>query len=668
MCGIAGVLSDSPVRRERVTAMAAAIAHRGPDDAGVMHLRGASLAHRRLSIIDLALGHQPMSSADGTLHIVFNGEIYNFQSLRSELERDGVVFRTHTDTEVILALFEREGEACVRRLRGMFAFGVWDERRQRLVLVRDRLGQKPLFYRRLPDGGLAFASEAKGVLAADTGTTALDLQALYHYVSLRYIPDDRSLFDGVHKLPAASVLIADREGVRVQRYWSISYLDKLADDPSTIEAELDARLREAVRMHAIADVPVGTFLSGGIDSSLVTAMLADQQTASVPTFSIGVAEQDFNELPFAARVATQWRTRHHEEVASADLVGLLPEMIWHMDELADPFGVGVYLVSRLAARHVKVVLTGDGGDELFAGYDRFAGNRLVDLWALVPGVVRSTVVRAAARRLPDGFGYKSLAQKVRWMNEMSLVRGGDRYALSMSFLRFTEDAKHELFSPSARASLGEPDSTAKILEHHGAACVEDAVERMLHTDCMTRLPDHLLLLVDRMAMAHGVEARPPLLDHEVVEYVARIPARLKLNGHRLKYVLREVSRRYLDAEIVDRKKQGFGFPIARWLRTELAPLMRAAIAESRLVEAGIFQRPYMQSLLDEHVAGRSDHNFRLWILLNLELWHRLYLEGQNRGQLLEWIESRRRGGPVRPRLSSAVMPSPVMSGAPPAPR
>ena len=662
MCGIAGIVDVGPLRWQCIEEMVAALAHRGPDDAGILHRPSAVLGHRRLSIIDLAGGRQPMSNEAGNLHIVFNGEIYNFESLRDILAADGVDFRTRSDTEVILALYEREGEKCVRRLRGMFAFAILDERRGRMVLVRDRLGQKPLYYSRLPGGGLAFASEVKGILAGRFEQPRLDLQALFHYVSLRYIPDERSLFARVAKLPAAHLLVWESGEVRIERYWSHSYRDKLRDDEPALVEELDRRIRDAVRLHAISDVPVGTFLSGGIDSSLVTAMLADQSLRPVSTFSVGVEEQGFDELPFARTVAERWGTTHHEERASADLVGLLPRMIWHMDEIADPFGVGVYLVSRLASRHVKVVLTGDGGDELFAGYDRFAGNRLVDLYAMLPAVLRRNVVRSLARRVPDGFGYKSIAQRVRWVNEMSLVRGAERYALSMSFLRFTEDAKRELFTPAALASLEESDSSSKILEHYDSESVDEVVDRMLHTDCMTRLPDHLLLLVDRMAMAHGVEARPPLLDHEVVEFAARLPSRLKLNGHRLKYILRRVAERYVPSEIVRRPKQGFGFPIARWMRRELAPLLRGVLGSSRLVEAGIFNGDYVSRLLEAHISGRSDHNFRLWILLNLELFHRLYFEGGTPESVAEWIASYSPRSRATRRRAGASAYEPVASG------
>ncbi len=653
MCGIAGILSSNPEHRARINAMVDVIGHRGPDDHGVLDDGVCALGHRRLSIIDIEGGHQPLSNASHSLHIVFNGEIYNYRELRAELTRQGVVFRTHTDTEVVLALFEHEGACSVRRLRGMFAFGIWEPARERLFLARDRMGQKPLFYQRLPGGGVAFASEVKSLLVAGFTPTVPDLQALAHFISLRFVPDDRSLFAGITKLPAAHHLTFERGSEQLERYWTLSYLDKLPDDERAVEEELDRVLRDSVKAHAVADVRVGTFLSGGIDSSTVTAMFADQSTEPVPTFAIGVREQGFSELPFARQVAEQWKTDHHEELTSAHLVRLLPEMIWHLDEPSDPFAAGCYLVSRLASRHVKVVLSGDGGDELFAGYDRFAGNGMVDLYALLPAALRRTVLRAIIDRVPDSFGYKSLAQKLRWANEMSLRSGGERYALSMSFLRFTEEDKRELLRPQVRAGLAEPDSIPKILEHYHAECVQDAVDRMLHTDCMTRLPDHLLTIVDRMGMAHGLEVRPPFLDHHVMELAARIPARLKLNGSRLKYILRRTASRYLYPGIVTRPKQGFGFPLARWMRTELREPLRCVFAESRMVESGVFEPSYMHRLLEEHLAGRRDHNFRIWILLNVELWHRIYVDGESPGNVAEWLAGIGTGGGARAAASGA---------------
>jgi len=637
MCGIAGVIASDPSRLARIDEMVAALAHRGPDDVGIERLDGAALGHRRLSIIDLVTGHQPMFSVDRAAAIVFNGEIYNFRRLRAELEAEGRVFRTESDTEVVLNLYDRDGDDCVLRLDGMFAFALLDLRRGRLLLARDHMGQKPLFFLAAP-GLFAFASEVKGLLAGDFLRRGIDMEALYHYVSLRFIPDQRTLFRSIRKLPAAHRLIYENGEARVERYWGFSFIDKERGSDDALLDRLDGSLRETVRGHLVSDVPVGCFLSGGIDSSLITAMAASESAGKLATFSIGVREEKFDELPYARRVAASCGTDHHEEIASADLIRLVPEMVWHMDEPSDPFGVGVYLASRLAARHVKVVLSGDGGDELFAGYDRFAGQGLADRLRIIPPPIRRTVLRGLIDRMPESFAYKSATQKLRWINEMSLLREGERYAESMSFLRFTETAKKDLFTETIRRGLDEIDSRVKILEPFESKMAHDPIDRMLYTDLVTRVPDHLLVIVDRMAMAHGLEVRPPFLEHRMVELAARVPSSLKLRGRTLKYALRMLARRYVDPAIANRPKRGFGFPIAFWMRDELRGFLLHVAERARFVEAGILERETVHRLVREHVDGKRDHNFRLWILLNLEVWHRLYMDGESIAEVTEWIE------------------------------
>ncbi|MBM3286376.1 MAG: asparagine synthase (glutamine-hydrolyzing) [Candidatus Eisenbacteria bacterium] len=637
MCGIAGVIASDPSRLARIDEMVAALAHRGPDDVGIERLDGAALGHRRLSIIDLVTGHQPMFSVDRAAAIVFNGEIYNFRRLRAELEAEGRVFRTESDTEVVLNLYDRDGDDCVLRLDGMFAFALLDLRRGRLLLARDHMGQKPLFFLAAP-GLFAFASEVKGLLAGDFLRRGIDMEALYHYVSLRFIPDQRTLFRSIRKLPAAHRLIYENGEARVERYWGFSFIDKERESDDALLDRLDGSLRETVRGHLVSDVPVGCFLSGGIDSSLITAMAASESAGKLATFSIGVREEKFDELPYARRVAASCGTDHHEEIASADLIRLVPEMVWHMDEPSDPFGVGVYLASRLAARHVKVVLSGDGGDELFAGYDRFAGQGLADRLRIIPPPIRRTVLRGLIDRMPESFAYKSATQKLRWINEMSLLREGERYAESMSFLRFTETAKKDLFTETIRRGLDEIDSRVKILEPFESKMAHDPIDRMLYTDLVTRVPDHLLVIVDRMAMAHGLEVRPPFLEHRMVELAARVPSSLKLRGRTLKYALRMLARRYVDPAIANRPKRGFGFPIAFWMRDELRGFLLHVAERARFVEAGILERETVHRLVREHVDGKRDHNFRLWILLNLEVWHRLYMDGESIAEVTEWIE------------------------------
>lgn len=636
MCGIAGILG--PGHRETIVPVTRALAHRGPDDESFHHDETISLGQRRLSIIDLAGGRQPIANETGDIQLVCNGEIYNSPELRAELTGRGHRFRTATDVEVVLHLYEELGAACVKRLRGMFAIGLWDKKARRLVLARDHLGQKPLFYA-IAGEKLVFASEVKGVLASGIVGREIDLDGLWHYVSLRYLPDSYTLFRGVHKLPAATVAVFEDARLTLEKYWHLSFREKLPHDEAAITDGLDALLRETVKLHLLSDVPVGAFLSGGIDSSTVTAMMAGSTGTPFPTFSIGVKEHGFNELPWTRMVALKYGLAGRERIVEADMIHLIPAMVAAMDEPSDPFGAGVYLVSQLAAEEVKVVLSGDGGDENFAGYDRFAGQRLAEIYSVLPAWLRRQVMARAIRLVPESFGYKSLAQKLAWLNDMSFYSSGERYARSMSFLRFTEESKERLFTPAAQARLTDRDSVGKILSFFDAEAAEDLVDRMLNTDLMTRMPDHLLAITDRMSMAHSLEVRPPLMDYRLVEYAASIPADLKLRGRSLKYILKKVAARYLPPELITRPKQGFGFPIARWMRTELAVFLRNLFARSRFVELGLFDGAYMSALLEEHLSGKADHNFRLWILLNLEIWQRHCIEGQSVEQLREFVDS-----------------------------
>lgn len=626
MCGIAGIISEN--KREAIQRMNKVLAHRGPDEEGYYHDDILSLGQRRLSIIDLANGTQPISNETETLYLICNGEIYNSPELRGALIRSGHKFKTATDVEVILHLYEDHGENCVKHLRGMFAFALWDKNGRKLFLARDHMGQKPLFYYHGPNG-FAFASEVKGILASGLLEPQVDLDGLWHYMSLRFIPEQHSLFKGVHKIPSATSLLFENNNVILKKYWDLDFRTKLTGGEEEIEEGLNELLLETVQGHLLSDVQVGTFLSGGIDSSLVTAMMATIGGEPFPTFSIGVPEQSFNELPYAEMVVNKYGLKSRPKVVQADLINLIPSMIHHMDEPSDPFGVGVYLVARVASEEVKVVLGGDGGDENFAGYDRFAGNRLVDYYCLLPKWFRKLIMTRIIERIPESFGYKSLAQKAAWVNEMSFFSGGQRYAQSMSILRFTQESKKKLFSESAKSQLEDYDSFAKILNFFDADNAEHLVDKMLYTDLLTRMPDHLLSLVDRMTMAHSLESRSPLIDYKVVEYAASIPADLKLRGTNLKYLLKKVAARYLPQELIYRKKQGFTFPLGIWMRTDLKDFLRTLFRQSRFVELGLFDADYMQTLLEEHLSGKVDHNYRLWILINLELWYRLYFENES---------------------------------------
>jgi asparagine synthase (glutamine-hydrolysing) len=634
MCGIAGIISAD--NNHVITDMTKVMIHRGPDEEGYYHDDVISLGQRRLSIIDLDGGRQPISNEDNTLQLICNGEIYNSPELRQKLIRAGHSFKTSTDVEVILHLYEEYGRDCVTFLQGMFAFSIWDKTNRDLFLARDHLGQKPLFFWQ-KNGAFAFASEVKALLATGLIDREIDLNALWHYLSLRFIPDQYSLFKGIRKLPAASYLTFKDGEASVTRYWGLNFNNKFSADETEIVDGLDALLLKTVEGHLLSDVQVGAFLSGGIDSSTVAAMMAKLTDKPFPTFSIGVKEQAFNELPYARMVAEKYGLEVHERVVRADLVQLIPSMIYHLDEPSDPFGVGVYLVAQVASERVKVALGGDGGDENFAGYDRFAGNRLVDYYCMLPKWIRESVVKKIIDRIPETFGYKSLAQKAAWINQMSLFKGGERYAQSMSFLRFMPQVKESLFTDKAKGQIEDYDSPAKILKYFDSQNVDHLVDRMLYTDLMTRMPDHLLVIVDRMCMAHSLESRSPLIDYKVVEYAASIPAEMKLRGRNLKYILKKVASRYLPRELIYREKQGFGFPIGIWLRTELRDFLGRLFEQSRFVEMGIFSSAFVKTIYEEHMSGRVDHNYRLWILLNLEIWYRLYFEDESLDSMRDFI-------------------------------
>lgn len=632
MCGICGEWSLSGADPGRVARMNDRLRHRGPDDAGVEDLGPVALGARRLSIIDLETGHQPVRSRDAGCCITFNGEIYNYRSLRDELEARGHHFETRGDTEVVLRLYQELGEDAVQRLEGMFAFAIWDPRRERLFLARDRFGQKPLFY--FLDGErFVFASEIKAILAGLAARPAPNLRALDDYLTLRFIPSPHTMFQGVRKLPPGHTLTLTAQELEAgqipepRRYWQLEYLPKLQIGEAEAVEETRRLLMRAVESHLVSDVPVGAFLSGGMDSSIVVALMARAMGPGVPTFSIGVEDQDFNELGYARQVAEHCRTAHHEEVVWPDLVRLLPEMVYHMEEPSDPIAACMYHAATLAGHHLKVVLTGDGGDEIFAGFDRYAGFSKVGWYALLPATLRRAVLGPLVRAIPDRAGYKTLAQKARWAHALSFHQGGRRYAEATAFFRFGEGDKAGLYTDDASRELLGGDPARVIVRAFDEAHAHDDLDRMLQADIGTRLPEHSLMLTDRMTMRHSLEARSPFLDHRLAEFVARLPVALKIRRGRLKHLLREAARPHLPAPILDRPKQGFMFPLGRWMHGPLAEAIRAFPSRSRLVEVGIFRREAIARLVEEHLAHRADHHVRLWMLLNAEIWYRLYEGG-----------------------------------------
>jgi asparagine synthase (glutamine-hydrolysing) len=625
MCGICGKLSSSGAGAADLQPMLRAIAHRGPDDEGTYSNGRVALGSRRLSIIDVAGGRQPISNEEGTVWTVCNGEIYNYRELRRWLEQKGHRFATASDTEVIVHLYEEWGDRCVEKLRGMFAFAVWDERRGRLLLARDHLGQKPLFY--LQDGAtFFFASEIKALLASASRAPEMDLESVHHYLSLRFIPSPQTMVRHVRKLPPAHTLVYQDGRIKLARYWQLTFLDKLDLSEAALVELLRAQLSEVVCAHTVSDVPVGALLSGGLDSSMIVALRARASSVAFPTFAVGVEAEDFNELPFARMVADQVGTRHLEECARPDLIRSLPQMIWHLDEPSDPIAACLYQAAALASRHVKVVLGGDGGDELFGGFDRYAGQAYAARYARLPALLRLRLVEPLLTRLPDTFSYKSRTQQLLWLHRLALLPdAAARYAEATTFFRFNHQAKQELLGPDVWPQVSHLDSAAVISDAFNKAPAGDPIDRMLYTDYVTRLPEHSLMLADRMSMAHGLELRSPYLDHELVTLLARVPSRHKVRGRRLKVILRRLAGDYLPAPIVRRPKQGFMLPVAYWFRQELHAFIRAFLLDSHLLQAGFWHRRTVLRLLEEHRQQRVDHHVRLWMLLNLEIWHDLYI-------------------------------------------
>ncbi|MGA7671556.1 MAG: asparagine synthase (glutamine-hydrolyzing) [Nitrolancea sp.] len=638
MCGICGKWSQNGVSMASLERMAGAIRHRGPDDDG-FYLNGRiGLASRRLSIIDLEAGRQPISNEDGSIWIVFNGEVYNYPELRRKLEQRGHQFSTNSDTEVIVHLYEDAGLDFVKQLRGMFALAIYDESAQRLFLARDPLGQKPLYYTRR-SGSFAFASEIKSLLLDETAGPRLNPRGMHHLLSLRCIPGSDTLFEGIQKVPAGHSLTLDPDTFTVQQYWDLSYTPKMTGSEDEIRQQLQQLLLETVSCHMLSDVPLGAFLSGGVDSSLIVGLMCSLSETPIKTFSVGVRDQGFNELPYARLVAERYGTDHHELIVEPSLISSLPEMLWHMEEPIDPFAFGVHSVARLASQHVKVVLGGDGGDEIFAGYDRYLGNQIVDTYCLVPRALRHRLVEPLIRHLPDNFGYNNRVQKLRWLMAMSETSDGERYAQSAAFLRFSYADKERLYSDTLWRELSDLDSSAQLTQFFDADNLDNSVDRMLYTDVKTRLADHLLMVADRMTMAHSLECRSPYVDHQMVEFAAHIPADLKLHGRRLKHIQREVARDYLPERLLSRGKQGFSFPLAHWFSHELRDLTTNLLRHSNLVSEGYFRPEAVQVLLDEHISGRVDHNYRLWLLLNLELWHRMFVAGESKDELGELLRT-----------------------------
>ncbi|WP_417384076.1 asparagine synthase (glutamine-hydrolyzing) [Gimesia sp.] len=656
MCGITGTSwtsrdkNISPAVLQRMTNV---LEHRGPDDAGGFHSDvpgksilfaadnsfadfqphseiGAALGHRRLSIIDLGTGHQPLTNEDGTVWIVFNGEIYNYQELRKELIQQGHQFKTESDTEVIVHLYEEQGTACVERLRGMFAFAIWDERRQRLFIARDRLGQKPLFYRHEADR-LSFASELKSLLQIPGADRTVDPHAIDLFLAYQYVPHPWSILKGYHKLPPAHRAVYEQSQLQIDRYWTPPYAHPESRSTFSFQSEqqwsaaLRETLTESVRIRMRSDVPLGAFLSGGIDSTIIAGLMQSMSERPVHTFSIGFPVKQFDERSYAREAAKMLGTEHHEYMVEPEALEMLPRLSWHYDEpFADSSAIPTMYLSQVTRQEVTVSLSGDGGDELFAGYDRYRAVALSQWFDRLPGFVRNMMTASIWQKLPASVEQKSFRRRVKRFLAGLSVPPERRYLKWVGI--FDTERRHEMYAPGFREQLSDFDADQFLLDAYQLCPDRDFVTRTTATDVLTYLPCDILTKVDIASMAHSLECRSPFLDHHVAELAAAMPLKYKMHKGRGKQILTDTFSDLLPESIQTRKKMGFGVPLNHWFRNELKPLLFDVLLDQRAIDRQIFNPQAVEQLISEHLNLQWDHSARLWSLLVLELWFQTFLD------------------------------------------
>ena len=623
MCGICGIVNFDhaiPVDGDTLREMCNVISHRGPDDEGFFIGRNAGLGMRRLSIIDLSGGHQPIFNENKTACVVLNGEIYNYLELRQRLEERGHRFNTRSDTEVIVHAYEEWGDECPRELCGMFAFAIWDDDRRKLLVARDRLGQKPLYYH-IDGNRLVFASEIKSILRCIQDARYVDFQALDSFLTYGYVPAPNTMFEGIRKLPAGHTLSLAGDRWVIRQYWDLEFGDGHSRSLADYTERLRCLLEESIRARLMSDVPLGAFLSGGIDSSMVVGLMSQMMSQPVDTFSVGFEEEEHNELPFA-RIASQFfATNHHEIVLDSCSPDLVDRLAWHMDEpIADPAAVPTYLVSELARQNVTVVLTGEGGDELFAGYDYYKMDRWAQRYQVLPENLSRRALPALARGANAALGRERYHERTIWY--WSLPRAAQMAAWVAIF---TDAEKERLYSSLFKHHVGNGNATEAFALHYDTCNACDNLHRLMYVDTKVWLPDDLLMKVDKMSMAHSIEARTPFLDHHLLEFVATIPAHLKLNGSTSKFILKEVAKEILPQEIIHRPKHTFDVPIGKWVKGSLLDLTLDLLSHNIVEGAELFDRDYV---LGEMWRGleedRPGYARQFWSLINLALWARRF--------------------------------------------
>ncbi len=627
MCGIVGIANANSraVSREIIERMNACIVHRGPDDDGFYIRENVGLAMRRLSIIDIAHGKQPIYNQDKTAWIVFNGEIYNFQELRKDLEKRGHRFYTNSDTEVIVQLYDEYGADCVQYLRGMFAFAIWDERDKSLFVARDRVGKKPLLYSHQSNGDLIFGSEFRALLAHPDISRDVDTEAIHHYLSYLCVPAPLTAYKQIRKLEPAHWLRWKNGQIETRRYWSPDFHHKIKISEPEAEEETLRLLREATKMRMIAEVPLGAFLSGGVDSSTVVALMAEESSKSVKTFSIGFEEEDFSELKYAKRVAEHIGAEHHEFIVKPNAIEILPTLVEHYGEpYADSSAIATYYVAKETRKHVTVALNGDGGDESFAGYERYFAMQLAEKYHKLPDFLRKGLIENVINFVPTSELKRGRARDLKRFVKAASLPKVERYFHWVSAI--DRETKENLYTNDFRNEIGDSDSAKFLNQWFAKSNGSGIVDATMFTDQMTYLPNDLLVKVDIASMANSLEARSPLLDHKVIEFAASLPESIKIRGTETKYLLKKVASRLVPREVLYRKKMGFGVPLTHWFRGHLKDYLGEVLLSEKSLKRGLLKSEVVTQLVHEHINGKHDHVSQLWTLLMLELWFQKFID------------------------------------------
>jgi len=639
MCGIVGILTFNgyPVEKEVLNRMSQILTHRGPDAEGVYVSSDGNphsdisigLGHRRLSIIDLSpAGKQPMSNEDGSIWLVCNGEIYNFQKLRADLICKGHLFSSNSDSEVIIHLYEEYGDNCVKKLNGIFAFALWDEKTQKLLLAVDRVGVKPLYYLH-DDEKLIFASEIKAILEYPNINREVNLEALHHYLTYLYVPAPNTMFKGIKRLEPSHILTWTRQGVKSDRYWKLDITEELGRPEKYYAENLLNQLKSTIQMEMVADVPVGIFLSGGIDSSAIVAVAAQLSSEPVKTFSIGFEEEEYNELKYARFVAERYKTEHHEFIVKPNELDLLTKIIWQFDEpFADSSALANYRLAEMASQYVKVALSGAGGDEVFAGYYHYQADKIAAILDKYPDFIK-TFIPKVIDILPISQQKPNIFRRTKRVLENAVYQPEYRHCRYINIYNFNEEQKFDLYSHELKQHLKDSDSLDFTKSFFDEAESAHFLQRAFYVDLFTYLSNDVLILTDKMSMLHSLEVRVPYLNYKFLEYAFTIPSFLKLKGFEKKYILKKALKELLPKTILKRKKRGFAVPILHWFNRDLKEVFTELFSEKNVKKRGYFNYDYIAMLLKQHNDGVNDNSFKLWQLLCFELWHRIYIDGSN---------------------------------------